>query len=588
MKLKWRYGLASAPDSSYHVPSDDSNRSDETASWSPRYEGWGIRRHAGKGRADAAFSPGGDARCFEPRPAICAGSLSVAESRAAVRARLREVPIVFIVLFGMAILWKYLVLKYQDPTILGMKGAALLALAAIAAVLWSRICLSLAWLKAIEFGIVAILATMIGAVQYRLMLTYSLQHSPVQAQMVMKNIVVFTSILIVTYGIYVPKSWRRAALVVGPLASLPFAVLLALWLKHREAMAWLRQSWQGTENSPLEIFSFDAMLLSLLAVGSSYGAHTLARLRSQVVEARQIGQYRLGRRIGSGAMGEVYLAEHRMLKRPCAIKLIRPGKVSHHNALERFEREVRVTATLSHWNTVEVFDYGRTEDGTYYYVMEYLPGMSLSDMVVRHGPLPPERVVYLLRQVCRALREAHGAGLVHRDIKPSNIFAARRGGEDDVAKLLDFGLVLPVADTGPHLSRDDQVLGTPLFMSPEQAMGNRTLDERSDIYSLGAVAYYLLTARYPFNGDTSMEVMVAHARDKVVPPSQLADGIPTDLEHIVLRCLEKDPNERFWDAHSLERALSHCDCAREWNSERAARWWHDSAQPAAALAGAVA
>ena len=187
------------------------------------------------------------------------------------------------------------------------------------------------------------------------------------------------------------------------------------------------------------------MILLILAVGSAFGARTISRLRRQVAEARQLGQYRLRRRIGAGGMGEVYLAEHQLLKRPCAVKLIRPDDVADPRALERFEREVRLTATLSHPNTVEIYDYGRTEDGTYYYVMEYLPGLSLAELVERHGPLPPGRVVYLLRQVCGALREAHAAGLIHRDIKPSNIFAARRGGMDDVAKLLDFGLVLPAA-----------------------------------------------------------------------------------------------------------------------------------------------
>src|SRR5262249_18203554 len=210
----------------------------------------------------------------------------------------------------------------------------------------------------------------------------------------------------------------------------------------------------------------------------------------QVAEARQLGQYHLGRRIGAGGMGEVYLAEHQLLKRPCALKLIRPDSVADPTALARFEREVRLTATLSHPNTVEVYDYGRTEAGVYYYVMEYLPGLSLAELVERHGPLPPGRAVYLLRQVCRSLGEAHAAGLIHRDIKPSNIFVSRRGGVDDVAKLLDFGLALPPAGYGePELSGEGWILGTPQFMSPEQAQGGADLDGRSDIYSLGAVAY---------------------------------------------------------------------------------------------------
>ncbi len=276
-------------------------------------------------------------------------------------------------------------------------------------------------------------------------------------------------------------------------------------------------------------------------------------------------------------MGEVFLAEHQLLKRPCAVKLIRPDSVGDPRALARFEREVRLTATLSHPNTVEIYDYGRTADGTYYYVMEYLPGLSLDELVARHGPLPPGRVVYLLRQVCRALREAHAVGLIHRDIKPSNIIAARRGGMDDVAKLLDFGLARPTA-TGPAagLSAEGQILGTPLFMSPEQVTGDRELDGRSDLYSLGAVAYHLLTGQPPFSGAGGLAVLVAHARDPVAPPSRVRLGIPDDLERVVLRCLAKDVADRFADVENLERALGECACQRDWDQDRADRWWRDA------------
>ena len=329
-----------------------------------------------------------------------------------------------------------------------------MALVGIIALLWSRWPIPLAWLKALELGMIGLLASRVAFVQYRLMLVYSLRDDPMMAQLTMKNVVLLTAILILTYGLYVPKSWRRAALVVGPLALLPFATLLVLYLQHPEAMGWLGQGWRRSRRPHGSFCSvFDAMILLMLAVGSTFGARTMSRLRREVAEARQLGQYRLRRRIGAGGMGEVYLAEHQLLKRPCAVKLIRPGDAADPRALERFEREVRLTATLSHPNTVEIYDYGRAEDGTYYYVMEYLPGLSLAELVERHGPLPPARAVYLLRQVCGALREAHAAGLIHRDIKPSNIFAARRGGMDDVAKLLDFGLVRPAATArAAHLS----------------------------------------------------------------------------------------------------------------------------------------
>jgi eukaryotic-like serine/threonine-protein kinase len=271
----------------------------------------------------------------------------------------------------------------------------------------------------------------------------------------MKNVVLLTSILILTYGLYVPKSWRRAALVVGPLALLPFATLVLLDLQYPDAMRWLWEGWLWSDTPRVSLFLFDAMILLMLAVGSAFGARTMSRLRRQVVEARQLGQYRLRRRIGAGGMGEVYLAEHQLLKRPCALKLIRPDAATDPRALARFECEVRLTATLSHPNTVEIYDYGRAEDGTYYYVMEYLRGMSLADLVERSGPQPPARVVYLLRQVCGALREAHAAGLIHRDIKPSNIFASCRGGIHDMAKLLDFGLVRHAARArATHLSAE--------------------------------------------------------------------------------------------------------------------------------------
>jgi serine/threonine-protein kinase len=279
-------------------------------------------------------------------------------------------------------------------------------------------------------------------------------------------------------------------------------------------------------------------------------------------------------------MGEVYLAEHRLLKRPCAIKLIKPESASNPRSLARFEREVRATARLSHPNTVEVYDYGSTDDGTFYYVMEYLPGLSLADLLGKYGPLPPGRVIYLLRQACGALAEAHAAGLIHRDLKPANIFAARRGGKTDVAKVLDFGLVKPTdADDRADLSREGTIRGTPLYMAPEQTTPGRPIDHRIDLYALGAVAYELLTGRPPFEGEGAVQVLIAHARDPVLPPSRRRPGVPEDLERVVLRCLAKDPDGRFPDADGLEQALAACEDAATWDAARAARWWRDAGLP---------
>jgi serine/threonine-protein kinase len=493
-----------------------------------------------------------------------------------VRARLRELPVIYILMLGIALFWKRAVLGNEDLTLYRVDVAIILTLVGIIALLGSRWPIPLAGLKALELGMIGMMASRLAFVQYRVMLLYSLREDTMMAQLTMKNVVLLTAILILTYGLYVPKSWRRTALVVGPLALMPFAILTALILRFPEPMGWVWEGWRLSTTPRIRLFGFDAMILLMLAVGSTFGARTFYRLRRQAAEAQQFGQYRLRRRLGAGGMGEVYLAEHQLLKRPCAVKLIRPDSATDPRALARFESEVRLTATLSHPNTVEIYDYGRAEDGTYYYVMEYLPGLSLAEMVERYGPLPPARVVYLLRQVCGALREAHAAGLIHRDIKPSNIIAARRGGMDDVAKLLDFGLVRPsAAARAAHLSAEGQILGTPLFMSPEQAKGAREVDERSDIYSLGAVAYYLLTGRPPFEGEDGITVLIAHARDPVTPPSQVRPGIPRDLERVVLICLAKDPAERYPDAASLERALGACACVDNWDQDLSARWWRD-------------
>jgi serine/threonine-protein kinase len=321
------------------------------------------------------------------------------------------------------------------------------------------------------------------------------------------------------------------------------------------------------------------LVLFIAAVAAVFGTHLINALRREVYEAKQLGQYRLIKPLGTGGMGEVYLAEHRMLKRPCAIKLIHPDQAGDPQVLARFEREVRMTARLSHWNTVEIFDYGRTDDGTFYYVMEYLPGLSLEALLERHGPLPAERVVHLLRQTCQGLREAHAIGLIHRDIKPANVFAAQRGGLYDVAKLLDFGLVKPLVETASaRLTQEGAISGTPLFMSPEQARGRGDLDARSDIYSLGAVAYALVTGRPPFDSTNPMEVMMAHVRDEVVRPSEHQADVPADLEGVILRCLAKKPDDRFQDVDSLEQALAECAAANQWTQAHAARWWYENEQ----------
>ncbi len=377
-------------------------------------------------------------------------------------------------------------------------------------------------------------------------------------------------IIILTYGILMPNTWRRAAMVLFPMAAVPYLVVIVLrWLNSDldDLLA------QGTVRSPLPL----PFIAAAVAV---FGAHVINSIRREAFKARQFGQYRLGERLGGGGMGVVHKAEHMLLKRPCAIKLIKPENEADVHALAQFEKEVKITAQLTHWNTVEIFDYGRTDDGTFYYVMELLPGFNVEELVGRHGPLPPARVVFLLEQVCDALDEAHAMGLIHRDLKPANIFVSERGRKCDVAKLLDFGLVKERRDSSadPAAAKFGSFSGTPLFMSPEQSTRYEDVDARSDIYSLGAVAYFMLTGVPPFQGTSLMEVLAAHTSKDVVPPSRKVASIPADVERIVVRCLEKRPEDRFQDVASLAVALAACQCAGQWRQADATAWWQEHAE----------
>jgi serine/threonine-protein kinase len=235
---------------------------------------------------------------------------------------------------------------------------------------------------------------------------------------------------------------------------------------------------------------------------------------------------------------------------------------------------VHAVTGLTHVNTVRVYDYGRADDGSFYYVMEYLEGPTIEELVRETGPLPPARVVYLLRQVCGALAEAHAAGLVHRDLKPSNVIVAAVGGQRDMAKLLDFGLVEDLsADAADRLTRTGTVLGTPAYMSPEQAAGESAVDARGDLYSLGTVAFFALTARPPFQGKTLGQLLAAHRAEPAPLLTDVRYDVPADLAAVVARCLAKDPNDRFRSAADLDRTLGQCGCAADWSAERAAQWW---------------
>jgi len=300
--------------------------------------------------------------------------------------------------------------------------------------------------------------------------------------------------------------------------------------------------------------------------------------RKAALTARQLGQYALEEKIGAGAFGTVYRGHHALMRRPVAVKLLDAGK-ANETSIARFEREVQLTCQLTHPNTISLYDYGRTPEGVFYYAMEFLDGLSLDALVVKYGPLPEGRVIHILRQVCASLAEAHGQGLVHRDIKPHNIFLTRRGGIPDFVKVLDFGLVKARNLEGQlELTAANATLGTPLYMSPEAVERPDTVEARSDLYSLGAVGYYLVTGEPVFLGLTIGEVMMQQVKAVPEKPSvRLGELLSPDFEELLLRCLAKKPADRPASARALETALGRCSV--QWGREQAEEWWrrHDAA-----------
>jgi serine/threonine protein kinase len=281
-------------------------------------------------------------------------------------------------------------------------------------------------------------------------------------------------------------------------------------------------------------------------------------------------------KIGEGGMGIVYKAHHALLRRETALKLLMPDKADPIS-IQRFEREVRLTSRLMHPNTIQIYDYGHTPEGIFYYAMEYLDGLNLGELVEGYGPQPEGRVVNLLIQVCESLAEAHAAGLVHRDIKPANIFVSDRGGVPDMVKVLDFGLVRTVAsadETAPNTGDTETFVGTPNYMSPEAVEDSANTDARSDLYSVGVVGYYLLTGKGVFDGATLEEVCQKRLTEKPVPPStRIGRPICPHLEALILRCLEREPADRPQSAHELIALLATSPRIVDWNVEHRAAWW---------------
>ncbi len=324
-----------------------------------------------------------------------------------------------------------------------------------------------------------------------------------------------------------------------------------------------------------QLMNFTMALLAFLLNKRIYSIEMKAQ------RVQEMGSYELVTLLGRGGMGEVWRARHRLLARDAAIKVIRPEVVDAQPGRladlvrRRFEREARATANLRSPHTIDLYDFGAAKDGSFYYVMELLDGIDLQRLVERFGPVPAPRVIYILRQACDSLEEAHRAGLVHRDIKPTNLFLCVLGLYFDFIKVLDFGLVKCIDNPQATLvTAEGTAAGTPAYMAPEVAMGEQRIDGRADIYSLGCVAYFLLTGAVLFEESTPTATAVAHVQKTPIPPSQRTElPIPTDLEAVVMSCLAKKPDERPRSAQELARRLAGLACASQWCADDAARWW---------------
>ena len=377
----------------------------------------------------------------------------------------------------------------------------------------------------------------------------------------------YTSLIFSGYNVFmralvVPSSPRRTAI----MSTVTFLPVVA-------AGVYLGVSGHQDPNLPPVATIVGGFMLAVISIIiATTGSRIIYGLRQAATEAAQLGQYTLGEQIGQGGMGKVYRAQHRLLVRPTAIKLLRTelGK----DNLDRFEREVQEMSQLTHPNTVAVYDYGRSDVGMFYYAMEYLAGIDLEQLVKRFGPQPAGRVIHLLTQVCGALQEAHDRKLIHRDIKPANIILCERGGQPDVAKVVDFGLVKDFTHgTGESTQ---VVLGTPAYISPEQITDPSAVGPASDLYSLGCVGYFLLTGRNVFDGKTDVDLCLAHVTKTPMPPSEAANvRVPRGLESVILRCLEKSPRARFTSATELAAALVAIPREKDWSVGDARAWWHD-------------
>jgi hypothetical protein len=376
-------------------------------------------------------------------------------------------------------------------------------------------------------------------------------------------------VLVLLFPMIVPNTPRKTLIASLIAASMdPFGLLIA--------------HWRGLAVPSFTIILWNYLPNYVCAIIAVIPSKIMVRLGRHVQRARELGSYRLVELIGRGGMGEVWRATHRMLARPAAIKLIKPeilgnpGKDGGAGVVQRFRREAEAASFLQSPHTIRLYDFGETRVGTFYFVMELLDGLDLETLVARYGPIPPERVLHVLRHVCHSLAEAHDRGMIHRDVKPANIFLCRLGREYDFVKVLDFGLVKfdqdeAIMDT--IRAAAEVTTGTPAYMAPEMANGE-AVDRRADLYALGCVAYWLLTGHLVFEAESALRMLIQHIQAQPVPPSQRGDqAVPPALERLIMRCLEKDPAQRPSSADELLAELDRVEVDSAWDQERAREWW---------------
>ncbi len=529
-----------------------------------------------KGKLRGECGDGSIFGMFCPYGGMVAGTDTQWKHRLGSELRTRLFAVSLLVLAGNAI---FTVRRFWIPTAFStlLIDALFVLFLIVAAVLKFREDLTLKQLRLMEVALFGGMTLSLAYVDYMLVVPPLLAGDHALALAEWNRSLAHVFLVTAAYAMFVPNAWKQAAMVVIPISTWPLVISLLLAWRYPEQVR------AASEVLTYERLSFAAIMLALMDAVAIYGTFVINSFRVQAAEAATMGQYELEEKIAQGGMGEVWRAQHQLLARPAAIKLVRPELLGSGDAggpekvLRRFEREAQTTAALRSPHTVDLYDYGITQEGTFYYVMELLDGVDLETLIQEHGPVSAERAIHLLRQACDSLADAHDSGLVHRDIKPANLYACRMGVVHDFVKVLDFGLVKyeSQADLESKLTVEGVTSGTPAYMPPEMALSPDSVDGRADIYSLGCIGYWLLTGQLVFEGDSPMAMVVEHVNTPPVPPSQRSEiSVPPELDRMILKCLSKDPADRYSNALELAEDLEAC-CATlpSWSNRDARSWW---------------